>query len=272
MRARTRDSRATDKKGKDLLDFARSYLSEAFPNPDRQGCPSDDALRSLAFNPSQSDPGVSEHLAACSPCFKRYAELLAELKSQRELEEGLSWRRISAWSHAHPILAGTALVCALLIAIGAGLLFRRIGIFNVRPVETHRAPSPGEPVKPPLAYIPFSLDLSTLSPVRGPEHPTTGAPRPVAVPGSPLDLTLTLPLASEEGPYDVKLSAEGRIVWSKSALAHLRNGQTLIQLQADLSQIPTGVYNLEVQSSVGIRLIQPVSIQVASPKSGEKRP
>ena len=272
MRLRLKDRRASEKKSKDVLDFARSYLSEAFPNPDRQGCPSDSSLRSLAFNPSQGEPGVNEHLAACSPCFKRYGELLAELKSQREGEEGMSWRRISAWSKAHPILAGTALACAVLIAIGAGLLLRRIRLPNVPPVETHRAPSPGEPVKPPVAYTSFSLDLSALSPVRGAKPPTTGTPQPVAVPGSPLDLTLTLPLASAEGPYDLTLTAGGHTFWSKSAQAHLRNGRTLIQVQADLSQISVGVYNLEVQSSVGIRLIQPVSIQPSPPTTGEQRP
>ena len=267
-----RDRRASEKKEQELLDFARVYLSEAFPNPDREGCPADSELRSLALNPRKSGPEVTEHLAACSPCFKRYGELLAELKSRREAEEGLSWRRISAWSEAHPILAGTALVCAVLLAIGAGLLFRRIRIPNVPPVETHRGPSPGEPVKPPVTYTPFSLDLSSLSPVRGAEPPTNGEVRPVAVPGSSLDLTLTLPLASAEGPYDLKLTAGGHTIWSRTAQAHLSNGKTLIQLQADFSQIPTGLYNLEVQSSSGIHLIQAVAIQCSPPKSGEQRP
>src|SRR2546426_10864474 len=105
MRMRIKDRAALEKKNKELLDFARSYLSEAFPNPDRQGCPPDAALRSLAFNPRESESTVTEHLAICSPCFRRYSELLAELKSQQRVEERLSWKRISAWSKAHPVLA-----------------------------------------------------------------------------------------------------------------------------------------------------------------------
>src|SRR6266576_1549910 len=82
MRMRIKDGRALEKSDKHLLDFARSYLSEAFPNPDREGCPPESALRSLAFNPKQSEPTVTEHLAACSPCFRRYAELFAESDNQ----------------------------------------------------------------------------------------------------------------------------------------------------------------------------------------------
>src|SRR5882762_2015540 len=111
MRLRTKDRTAIDEKDKDLLDFARSYLSEAFPNPDREGCPRDAVLRSLAFNPTDAEPAVTEHLAACSPCFSRYGELLAELKSQREAQKGFSWAKISTWTKVHPVLAGTAPVC-----------------------------------------------------------------------------------------------------------------------------------------------------------------
>src|SRR5258705_10927391 len=117
MKTRVKNRSAFEEKGKDLLYFARTYLSNAFPNPDREGCPPEVALRSLAFNPKESQPSVTEHLAACSPCFRRYAELLAELKSRREAEEGSSWTRISALSKTHHLLPGTALACALFVAI-----------------------------------------------------------------------------------------------------------------------------------------------------------
>jgi len=271
MRMRIKNRAALKTKKRELLDFARSYLSEAFPNPDRQGCPPDAALRSLAFNPNESEPTVTEHLAVCSPCFRRYTELLAELKSQQRAEERSSWTRISVWSKAHPVLAGTAALCMLLIVIGFGLLLHGIRQPNSPPIDTHRKPSPTEPLNPTVAYSPFSLDLSALSPVRGSESPT-GTQRRVHVPSSPLDLTLTLPLASAEGRYDLRLTVGTDTVWSKSAQAHLVKGKTLIQVEADFRQIRTGNYSLEVQSSTGIRLVQPVSVQAASPKSAEQKP
>jgi hypothetical protein len=271
MRMRIKDRAALEKKNKELLDFARSYLSEAFPNPDRQGCPPDAALRSLAFNPNESEPTVTEHLAVCSPCFRRYTELLAELKSQQRAEERSSWTRISMWSRAHPLLVGAAIVFVLFIAIGASLLLNRIRVPNPPPLDTHRAPNPVQPVNPEVAYSPFSLDLSALSPVRGAES-ATGTQRRVSVPRSSLDMTLTLPLASPEGHYDLKLMAGSETVWSKSAQAHLLKGKTLIQVEVDFRQVPARNYNYEVLSSSGIRLVQPVSIQDVPPKGGEQKP
>src|SRR5215472_16866837 len=271
MRVKFKDGRAFERGGKDLLDFARSYLSEAFPNPDRRGCPPDSALRSLAFNPRESQSGVTEHLASCSPCFRRYGELLAELKSQRKREKGFTWSRVSVWTKAHPVLVGAAALCLLLIAIGVGLKLRSIRQPNAPPIETNHKPNPTEPQNPTVAYLPFSLDLSSLSPVRG-SQPPTGTQRRVLVPNSGLDLTLTLPLASPEGRYDLKLTSQGQTLWSKTAQAHLQKGKTLIQVQADFTQIQIGNHSLEARSSSGIRFIQPVSIQPASSGRAEQRP
>jgi len=65
--------------------------------------------------------------------------------------------------------------------------------------------------------------------------------------------------------------AGSETVWSKSAQAHLLKGKTLIQVEADFRQIRTGTYNLEVQSSTCIRLVQPVSIAAALPNSMEQK-
>ena len=272
MKTRVKNQSAFEEKGKDLLDFARNYLSNAFPNSDREGCPPDTALRSLAFNPKESQPSITEHLAACSPCFRRYSELLAELKAQQQAA-ALPWSRISVWSKAHHVLAGTALACGLFVAIGVGFLFRGIRQPSAPPIETKRKPGPTEPLNPTVACTPFSLDLSRLSfPVRGSESAPTGTKQRVLVPNSRLNLTLTLPFASPEGRYEVKLAAGGQTFWSKSAQAHLQKGKTLIQVEADFTKIQAGNYNLEVRSLTGIRLIQPVSIQPPLPNRGERKP
>ncbi len=65
----------------DFFGFAKSYLSEAFPNPQRIGCPPDFDLQCMAEHPVEArDAAASEHLACCSPCLKRYMEILADLK------------------------------------------------------------------------------------------------------------------------------------------------------------------------------------------------
>ena len=67
----------------EFLGFAKSYLSEAFPNPQRIGCPADSELRRMAEHPIEvRDAEVSEHLTFCSPCFNRYMEILAGLNRE----------------------------------------------------------------------------------------------------------------------------------------------------------------------------------------------
>jgi len=271
MKMNFKNRRRLETKGKDLLDFARSYLLEAFPNPDRQGCPPDSALRSLAFNPKEGEPAVTEHLAACSPCFGRYGELLDEFKTQTAKEKRFTWGTISIWTKAHPVLTATAALCLLLIAIGVGFFFNGIRKPNTPPIDAHRKPNPTEQHNPTVAYSPFSLDLSALSPIRGSEPPT-GTQRRILVPNSPLDLTLTLPLASPEGRYDLKLTAEGQTFWSKAAQAHLQRGKTRVEVDADFTQIQTGNYSLEVRSSTGIRFVQLVSIQPLPARTAEQKP
>jgi len=87
-----------------------------------------------------------------------------------------------------------------------------------------------------------------------------------------LHLTLTLPLASPEGRYELKLTAQDQTFWSKPARAHLQKGKTLIEVDADFAQIRAGNYSLEVRSSRGIRFVQMVSVQNASPPSAEQKP
>ena len=270
MRTRDKNRSASGAMSKEFLESARTYLSEAFPNPDRAGCPPDSALRSLAFNPRESDATITEHIGTCSPCFKRYSELLTEFKAKQELEES-PLSRAAAWLKTRPVLFGTALVCAVLLVIGVGLLFRETRQPNVPPLDTHREPPSPQSQLPTVAYVPFSLDLSPLSPVRGGEAPHTGHPR-LSVPASTLDLTVTLPLASAEGPYDLTLNSQAHTLWSKSATAHLQKGKTLIRVEADFRQIPSGDYNLEVRSHSGIRLIQPVSLQPGLSSGGKQRP
>jgi len=263
-----KDRTQFEKKDNELLDFARTYLSESFPNPERQGCPPDDALRSLALNPSLSETSVTEHLASCSPCFVRYSELLAELKLRKTAEEKSSWKRLSAWPKTHPVLTGTLVACAAIIAIVAGILFSRLRQPNSPPVEVHNAPAHEPTVKQVAVYSPFSIDLSKVSPIRGSQNPSTESLR-VLVPNSPLDLTLILPLGSEERAYRVTLKDATKMVWSKTVQAHLKNGQVLVQFEVDLTQLAAGHYELNVESPTGIRLVQPLSIEDASPKRTE---
>lgn len=248
-----------------LLRFAKRYLSEAFPNPERAGCPDESALRSMAVQPQRADAAVSEHLAFCSPCFNRYMDLLAELRQEERTERRLLWKDVRAWPMTSPMWIGSAVM-----AIG---LITMIAYFVALQWEGPAPPIPPQPVvgTTPIAASPFTLDLSELSPTRGPESRNAASPRRIQVPPSLLDLTLILPLGSEQQSYRMTLRSGDEVLWSQSAHAQLQDGQMLIKTEADLRQIPQGSYNLEVASAAGIRLIQPVLVVPGLPASKEQK-
>ena len=218
----------------------------------------------------RSEASVTEHLASCSPCFARYSELLAELKLRKTAEEKSSWKRLSAWRKTHPVLTGTLVACAAIIAIVAGILFSRVRQPNVPPNEVHNTPGRPPAIEQAAVYSPFSIDLSKVSPIRGSQNPSTESVR-VRVPKSPMDLTLILPLGSEERAYRVTLKDGTKTVWSKTVQAHLSNGQMLIRFEVDLTQLAQGHYDLDVESPTVIRLVQPISVEDSLPTGAGPR-
>jgi len=243
----------------DFLDFGRAYLSEAFPNPERKGCPPDEMLRLLASRPMQSEPSITDHMTCCSPCFNAYMAHLAH--AQAELVQSKKTRRATRIRHS---LATAGVVVMLMTAV---YLF-----FNTRHNEQNvasRAPEPvGKPATPAQSptttmYVPVLVDLRNASPVRGLDrgeiHPSAQV-----ISSSPLiDLTLQLPLGSEEREYSIRLSSKRNVVWSDSAQAHLEDRQMLLHMHADFSHVPSGNYDLVVVSK-GFRLGVPVLVKSTS--------
>jgi len=243
----------------DLLEFARSYLSEDFPNPERKGCPPNNALRVLASRPTDTDESISNHLTCCSPCFNAYMAHLAHARA--ELIESQKIRRATRVTRS--------LVTAGVLAI---LMIALYVFFNRRHMEPTVAPRTPEPVGKPATpdqmpatamYVPVVVDLSNASPVRGHDH-SEASPSPQVIPSSLLiNLNLLLPLGSEERRYSVRLSSSRDVVWSSLALAHLENGQMVLHTHADFSHVSAGNYDLVVVSK-GFHLTVPVLVKSAS--------
>jgi hypothetical protein len=122
-----------------------------------------------------------------------------------------------------------------------------------------------------IAEIPVAIDLSSLSPTRGSAQTAARPPRQI-IPAVPkVDLTLRLPLGSDERLYSITLSSKRHIVWSETARAQRQNGDTLLRVRADFSHVPVGNYDLQVASAAK-HLIVPVSIHETLPKNAEPKP
>jgi hypothetical protein len=257
MAAGTKNRRVIEKE-QDLLDFARCYLSEGFPNPDRKGCPPDDAVRNFVNQPTETDQSISDHFTCCSPCFKAY---MAHLAHARDEAVGSQRVRRATWTRRSLLTASSVI---LMIAIYA-LFIRRHNEPKVAPRTPAPIGKPAAPVQVPATAmnVPVLLDLSNVSPVRG-AHEGEAGPSPQVIPSTPLiDLNLLLPLGSEERLYSVSLSSNRHVVWSGSAKALLDNGQTSLRIHADFSHVVTGNYDLVVVAK-GLRLIVPVRVKRAS--------
>ncbi len=250
-----------------LLDFARSHLSEAFPNPKHIGCPSDDALRVLAIRPMQSDASTGEHLTCCSPCFTAYMAHLARAKAeaiQRQRIRRAVWIRRSA--------IGLGVTGILIIAVYVFIAKRR-----TEPIVLPRIPAPiTAPGKAPHAqasvYVPVVIDLSNLSPTRGSKQGTEGSVPQLIPSGSRLDLSLRLPLGSDERLYTITLRSGRHIVWSELTQARRQNGDILLRVRADFSHVPVGRYDLQVASSGGHMMTLPVLIKGSLPQNTKPTP
>jgi hypothetical protein len=242
-----------------LLKFARSYLSEAFPNSERKGCPPDGTLRLLANRPTESDESVSNHLTSCSPCFNAYMAHLAHARA--ELVDSQEIRRATGIRRS---LATAGVLAILMIAFYV--------FFNRRHIESTATPGGLKPIDKSVTpaqvtttamYVPVLLDLSNASPVRGIDQSRT-TPSMQVIPSSALiNLNLLMPLGSEERRYSVRLSSGRDIVWSGLAQAHLENRQVLLHMHADFTDIPGGNYDLAVVSGE-FRLTVPVVVKSAS--------
>jgi hypothetical protein len=251
MLRRNSPKRETLQKEEELLVFARSYLSDAFPNPERTGCPPDDALKAMALGQSAGNESVSEHLTCCSPCFKAYIGYLAQ---KRVGVRRLTWVKRSA------VALGIA---AILVAVAYLLVTKRRSAPIVAPGHPAPITEPKTPNQTQTAvYVPVLIDLSGASPTRGSKQRAT-RPVPQIIPsGSPVSLTLRLPLGSEERSYLITLTSGREVVWSASAQARRENGDTLLHVNGDFKAISTGGYRLQI-SSGGRRLSTPILIKTS---------
>jgi hypothetical protein len=260
MVIRNTTERQAFRKENELLVFARSYLSEAFPNPERTGCPPDEALRLMAIRPLESHASVSEHLTCCSPCFNAYMGHLAQARAKV---------RRTRLIRSSAVALGIA---AILVIVAYAFLAKRRNAPIVAPGNPAPITTPGRPEQTQTAvvYVPVLIDLSSGSPTRGSKQSTARSLAQIIPSGSPVALSLRLPLGSEERVYLVTLRSGRNTVWSESMQARRENGDTFLRVHADFRDLPTGSYNLQV-SSGGRRLSAPVVIKATLPKSTEQK-
>lgn len=217
----------------EILATASKVFRTAFPNSERAGCPPPITLLSVVRKrcAASESERILEHMTCCSACFGEYEGLLRKERVSKTLRL-------------------LALCAALLITIGAAIWFNTFrGTRAVRPTEPLivQNPPPPKPVPPTPVEI-ATVDLRNRSAVRGETDLTSGGLVVASLPAQPLDLSIYLPIGSEEARYEVAiLRAEGNPLVTVRGSATLQNRRVTMQLRTDLTGLAPGRYLLGVR-------------------------
>lgn len=237
-----------------LVSFARSYLAESFPNPERIGCPPLEMLRRLAEQPTSADLSITEHLGCCSPCFKQYQELLTETKAKKE-----------GASIVSRVLVLTPRFVALAVVIGLAIIAVSVAVWLSHKREVvHQEPNrpkinlPNNERNRVAEFSPFILDMTKATQVRGTNRRDRSA---VKMPRKPLHISAYLPIGSDAGQYRVSLNIGNQPAWSGLGTAQMRDKRMILEFEADLSSYQPGRYILTLLSKSGLRLKQQIVLE-----------
>lgn len=233
------DEKLSPEQERAWLDLMEKAALNDFPNPERVGCPGSDFLRRLAIDRGSVSPNDDRigHLSRCSPCFQEFTAFRSDAQATDDRNQTSKW----------------AAIVIVLLALSAGAYYERapIGAEATR-VYTRVTGT----------YISASLDLSKQSTLRGTNTPDANAS--IAVPTLPrqrLNLTITLPFASELGEYDLAVSrASDPPVVAASGQARIEHGNTIISVRIDLSSLGSGRYDFGMRRTQSNWVRYPVLI------------
>lgn len=225
----------SNKLPRDLVSLGKKYARIAFPNPNREGCPSRSALRAMASrNPQPTLQHLPiSHVATCSPCFMEYTRL----------------RRRFAIVHGIQVAGVSLAVFAILF--GAMEIIWRFSRPTGEPSisrahQTEKEPAVTSKDAPSIAPYVMTINLASFSPTRGEEAKEPA--KMIHLPSKLLRITLLLPIGMEPGEYVLQVENEaGAVLNEMRATGVLDRGVTSITADFDLRTESRGRLTLMVR-------------------------
>nr|AOS95247.1 hypothetical protein [uncultured bacterium] len=225
------------RKGKPSLnpDLMKDFLLEAFPNPERKGCPDDKTIKALAEDKLPPGHPARLHVGSCSECYAEYRHFRQDWEEANVTTAFFDRSKVKPSRQFKAV--PWAVAAALLLMFGGGYVaFRH---YQSAPVARPQLASV-EPVN-------VSVDLSESGTVRGPAVETTPLPE-TSLPSSVVNLALVLPRFSDTGHYIVNVSRDksgAQIVASGSGNAVKEDGgKVSLKVTLDLRAAQPGAYFL----------------------------
>jgi hypothetical protein len=200
-----------------------------YPNPERRGCPGDEAVRSVAARTQLTADETWEHITHCSPCYAEFLAYKEQFRNVRRREVRLRRRTFIG------IAAAAAVVGPVLW------------------VSRHNEPS-GD-------VIMAEWDLERYAPSRGldddPDRPPFRAPLKRG------RVRARLPRGTDEGTYEIEIrrTEEGSALKRATGMARIVDGHTLLPFEIDLSDLPSGSYFAAIGGRGKSWRVQPLLLQ-----------
>lgn len=240
------DEHFSDEELRELSGLLQDFALEAYPNPEREGCPGSPALREMAALRAPAAHQFFAHVTKCSPCLREM------------LDEG---RRISKRRRrTRVVVVGTACIAAGLFA---GMTYLVVHKPARERTESIRNPKVGP--QPTAAWNEVALNYEDLSSIRGGPDRNDVLRKEQRAPVKPDLLVISLPLGSDDGEYSVqirKTSAESSAVKTYTGVAVIREGHTTLRLTADLSDLDPGHYVLAFRHADASWRLAPLRLEV----------
>lgn len=206
------------------LKAMREGLFEAFPNPERKGCPGTDVMRAIIagkMEREEQDKWV-DHFVMCSPCSKEFYEIRRRYIRKKSVRT-------------------TGIVSSV-------VLLAAFGVWGwVHYLKTSKSGGANVVVARVLSFRQQVLDVRNWSGERT-DGGTGNLPhKPLILHRWPTELVIYLPSGSEAGKYEVRIvSREGRKL-DMSGTTRIENGNTVFRAKVNLSQLQPGQYSLGIR-------------------------
>jgi hypothetical protein len=224
----TEPNRITSSKlARDVVALGRKYSKTGFPNPNREGCPSQSRLRAIANRDKRltlADLPAS-HIVSCSPCFQEYERL----------------RRASLLLRGVRI-ASVSLAAVALLFVTARFVWNHASP-KINQTITKRLPTKRQ--QPHIVPLLLKVDLAAFSPTRGDGN--AGFEK-IHFPRKLLRAQFLLPLGMEAGEYEIRLQdSAGGVAIDAPAVGRVNDGITSVELDIDLANTTQRNFTLMIR-------------------------
>ena len=219
----------------------KEYLLEAFPNPERKGCPDEQTLQAAAEDRLPLGDPARRHVASCSECYGEYLNYRQDWIESKQTEEPVvtapkkGSASVVASVESPRRRSWSPLALAACTALAAALGFT---VYK----HPHAAPSSITQGAPVVAKV----DLFNAITLRGVETEPMPLER-VFLPAQVVRLSVTLPRFSRAGDYSILVAkdhAGTQVVAEGHGTAVETAGKVMVNADLDLRAAKPGDYFL----------------------------